>query len=33
MGDLGLDKWYQKIEEHKRRGHNIIQYPKSRDVR
>lgn len=29
MGDIGIDKWYEMMEEHKKRGHNIIQYSKS----
>lgn len=33
MGDIGLDKWYEMMEEHKRKGHHILQYPKSRNLR
>ena len=24
MGDIGIDKWCLKMEEHRRKGHNII---------
>ncbi|MFH1849991.1 MAG: hypothetical protein ABH879_07475 [archaeon] len=27
MGDIGIDKWYWRMEEHKRKGHQIIKYP------
>jgi hypothetical protein len=27
MGDIGIDKWFEMMAEHKKRGHNIIQYP------
>lgn len=27
MGDIGLDKWYQMMEDHQNRGHHIIRYP------
>jgi len=27
MGDMGIDKWCLRMEEHKRRGHHIIKYP------
>ncbi len=26
MGDTGIDKWWWKMEEHKRKGHHIIEY-------
>jgi hypothetical protein len=28
MGDIGIDKWCLRMEEHKRKGHHIIKYPK-----
>ena len=27
MGDMGIDKWCLRMEEHKRRGHHLIKYP------
>jgi len=26
MGDMGIDKWCWRMEEHKREGHHIIKY-------
>ena len=27
MGSYGIDNWYWRMEEHKRKGHKIIEYP------
>lgn len=26
MGDIGIDKWYLKMQEHKRKHHHRIKY-------
>jgi len=26
MGDIGIDKWWWRMEEHKTKGHNLIEY-------
>lgn len=26
MGDIGIDKWCAKMDEHRRKGHRIIKY-------
>lgn len=26
MGDIGLDQWFWKMREHKRKGHQIMKY-------
>jgi hypothetical protein len=28
MGDMGIDKWYKKMEDHRKKGDRIIQYHK-----
>lgn len=32
MGDIGIDKWNEMMEEHKKRGHQIIKYPKKKKL-
>ena len=27
MGDMNIDEWCWRMEEHKRKGHKIIKYP------
>jgi hypothetical protein len=26
MGDIGIDKWCMRMDEHRRKGHQIIKY-------
>jgi len=33
MGDIGIDKWARIMDEHKRKGHKIIEYPEMDDKR
>lgn len=31
MGDIGIDKWVWKMNEHIRRGHHIVKYNETDD--
>ena len=32
MEEIGIDEWFWKMREHKRKGHHIIKYPE-RDIK